>query len=200
MSSTMTTLTATSASVTISGKKYPYARRWAGRRQLPLDGYMAFDTETEVVDLKREVPRLALASASAGDKDSCLVHPEDVGKFVLTHKAMHWVCHHSAFDFWVIERHLPESAEKQALQAWWAIVSNNRLHDSMLLDMVVRLAKHDSYPDPRNLAVVAKQYAALKISKDDPYRTRYGEIIGKDWETVEDGFFSYAVKDAIVTP
>jgi hypothetical protein len=193
------TLTAAGTVVTISGKDYPYARRWAGRRLLPLDAYMAFDTETEVVDLQREVPRLALASASAGDTDNCLVHPDDVGTFILAHKGLHWICHNAAFDFWVVERHLCERGEKQALQAWWDIVSNIRLHDSMLLDALVRLARDDSYPKMRDLAVVAKLYAGMEISKDDPFRTRYGEIIGMDWETVEDGFFSYAVKDAIVT-
>jgi hypothetical protein len=193
------TLTAAGTVVTISGKDYPYARRWAGRRLLPLDGYLAFDTETEVVDLNREVPRLALASASAGERDSCLVHPDDLAKFILAHKGLHWICHKAAFDFWVLVRHLRERGEEQALQAWWGIVSRNRLHDSMLLDALVRLARDDSYPKMRDLAVVAKQYVGMEISKDDPYRTRYGEIIGMDWETVEDGFFSYAIKDAIVT-
>jgi hypothetical protein len=39
----------------------------------------------------------------------------------------------------------------------------------------------------------------MEISKDDPYRERYGEIIGQDWAEVEEGFFSYAIKDPIVT-
>src|SRR5262249_27639663 len=38
----------------------------------------------------------------------------------------------------------------------------------------------------------------LAISKDDPYRRRYGEIIGQDWGKVEKGFFDYAIKDVIV--
>src|SRR5262249_7320811 len=53
--------------------------------------------------------------------------------------------------------------------------------------------------DPRNLAIIAREYAGLEITKDDPYRKRYGEIIGKAWGEVEPGFLSYAVKDAIVT-
>src|SRR5262245_20420849 len=181
----------TRAAVTISGKRCPYERRWSGRRLLPADGYLAFDTETEVVDLRREVPRLALASASAGEGESCLIHPDDVGTFVLAHKGLHLVAHNSAFDFWVIEAHLRGRCEEEAVRAWWEIAARNRLHDSMLLDMLVRLARDDSYPDPRNLAVVAGAYAGLSISKDDPYRVRYGEIIGKAWGTVEQGFFEY---------
>ena len=52
---------------------------------------------------------------------------------------------------------------------------------------------------PRNLADVGQQYAGMEISKEDPFRMRYGEIIGVDWAGVEDGFFEYAVKDVIVT-
>lgn len=195
----MKTLITARAVATIGGKEFPYSRRWGGRRLLPADGYLAFDTETEVVDLKRQVPRLALASASAGEGESCLVHPDDLGRFVLAHRGMRWVCHNAAFDFWVVAEHLRVRGEDQALKAWWEIAGRNRLHDSMLLDALLRLAKDDSYPDPRDLAVVAREYAGLTISKDDPYRMRYGEIIGKDWERVEEGFFDYAIKDALAT-
>src|SRR5262245_15427908 len=113
------------SAVTISGKEYPYDRRWAGRRLLPADGYMAFDMETEVVNLKSEIPRVALAAASAGEKDSCLVHPGDLAGFVLAHQHLHWVCHHAAFDFWVVERHLRERGEEKARQAWWKVAESN---------------------------------------------------------------------------
>src|SRR5262249_50491799 len=187
------------ATVTISGQEYSYVRRWQGERLLPADGYLAFDSETEVVDLKRQLPRIALASASAGDKNSCLIHPDDVGRFVLAHKGLHFVCHNAAFDFWVVEDHLRQRGEEQARAAWWDIVTRNCLHDSMLLDMLVRLARDDSYPDMRDLAVVARDYAGLEGSKDDPHPLRYGEILGKDWSEVEKGFFDYALRDAIVT-
>jgi hypothetical protein len=185
--------------VAVNGRTYPYGRRWRGARLLPADGYLAFDTETDLVDLKRQVPRPALAAASAGEASSCLVHPDDLGRFVLAHKTLHWICHNAAFDFWVVEQHLRQVGEEQARRAWWAIAAGNRLHDSMLLDVLVRLARDDSYPTPRDLAVVARQYAGLEVSKDDPYRLRYGEILGKDWSTVDGGFFDYAVKDALVT-
>jgi hypothetical protein len=195
----MDTLLAPQATVKICGREYPYNRRWSNGHLLPVDGYLAFDTETEVVDLKIQIPRLALASASAGANNSCLIHPDDVGRFILAHKGLHIVCHHAAFDFWVMENHLRLRGEEQARQAWWDIAAKNRLHDSMLLDMLVRLARDDTYPDPRDLAVVAKSYAGLEIAKDDPYRMRYREIIGKDWYKVEQGFFDYGIRDAIAT-
>jgi site-specific DNA-methyltransferase (adenine-specific) len=186
--------------VCISGKEFPYIRRWTGQSLLPADSsYLAFDTETEVVDLNREIPRLALACASTSDRASCLIHPDDIGSFILAHQSLQFVCHHTAFDFWVVEQHLRKRGEDQALSAWWEIVESNRLHDSMLLDMLVRLAIDDEFPRPRNLAVVAKEYANLDISKEDPYRLRYVEIIDKDWSSIESGFFEYAIKDPIVT-
>jgi hypothetical protein len=195
----MTTAVTTQSRVIISGKEYAYRRRWRGERLLPADGYLAFDTETDLVDLSRHIPRPALAAASAGEASSCLVHPDDLGRFVLAHKALHWVCHNAAFDFWVVEQHLRHLGEEQARRAWWGVAAGNRLHDSMLLDVLVRLARDDSYPTPRDLAAVARHYAGLEICKDDPYRLRYGEILGKDWSAVDGGFFDYAVKDALVT-
>jgi hypothetical protein len=184
--------------VTISGKVYPYCPRWRGER-LGAHPWLAFDTETDLVDLKRDIPRLALASASAGERASCLIHPDDVGAFVLTHKDLRWASHNVSFDFWVVEAHLRRRGEEQARQAWWDLAASNRLHDLMLLDMLFRLAQDDTYPRPRNLEVVAREYAGLEVDKEDPYRKRYGEVLGKDWSEVEPGFFEYAIRDAIVT-
>jgi DNA adenine methylase len=193
-------LLATTAAVAISGKVFLYERRWSGQRFGPVGGFVSFDTETELIpdDPAAPPPRLALASAAAGDQ-AALIHPDDVGAFVLAHRDLRFVGHNSDFDFWVVERHLRERGEAEALAGWWAIADEGRLHDSMLLDMLVRLARDDSFPEPRGLDVVAHEYAGLAIDKNDPYRMRYREIIGKDWGTVEPGFFSYAVRDAIAT-
>jgi hypothetical protein len=184
--------------VTVGGRDHPY-RRWAGERLAPADGYLAFDTETEVVDLRRQIPRLALASASAGAQVNRLIHPDDVGAFLLAHRGLRFVGHNVGFDFWVVEDHLRRRGAEEARRAWWAVAEDGRLHDSMLLDMLLRLARDDSFPEPRNLAVVALQYGGLEVDKDDPYRLRYGETLGRDWAEVEEGFFRYAVKDALVT-
>jgi hypothetical protein len=195
----MAALLTAQAVVTIDGRQYPYIRRWSGERFLPRDGYLAFDTETEVVDLKQYIPGLALASASAGDDANCVIHPDDVGKFILAHRRLHFICHNAAFDFWVLAEHLRRRGEDESLRAWWEAAAQNRLHDWMLLDMLVRLARDDGYPDPRDLAAVARHYTGMHITKDSPYRIRYGEIIGKDWADVEEGYFEYGVKDAVVT-
>src|SRR5262249_32814804 len=55
---------------------------------------------------------------------------------------------------------------------------------------------------PGNLGEVAADYTTLRISKDDPYRERFGELIGlseEDWAYVDPGFFEYAIRDAVAT-
>jgi hypothetical protein len=183
--------------VTINGNAYPYISRWSGQRLLPADGYLALDTKTEVVNWKRAIPRLALAAASADTKVSCLIHPDDVGTFVIAHRHLHLVAHDAAVAFWAIEEMLRRRGEEAARRAWWRIAEDNRLHDPQLLDVLVRLAVEDTLPTPRDLATVAREYAGLVLDADDPFRTQYGEVIGADWSLVHPGFFTHSITHAI---
>lgn len=178
--------------------EFSYSVPWDGQ-PLTAGGYVAVDTETEALTASHEIPRLALASASAGGQANCLIHPDQLGEFVLAHAGAHFVFHNVAFDFWVVDRHLLECDQEAARRAWWEACDQNRMHDTMLLDMLIELARQDSDPRPRDLAAVGARYARLELRKDDPYRTRYAETIGMDWADLEEGFFSYAVKDAIAT-
>jgi hypothetical protein len=182
------------ASVTISGRQYVYFV-WDG--QTLTGAVLGFDTETALI-VPGEVPPLALASASSG-VERCLIHPDRVGEFILLHRDRHLVFHNVAFDFWTVTEHLAASDEPESLGVWWDIAEADRMHDTMLLDELIRLARTDAYPRARDLGVVALEYAGLEIDKDDPFRLRYGEIIGRDWATVERGFFDYAIKDPIAT-
>ena len=69
----------------------------------------------------------------------------------------------------------------------------------MILDALIRLARHDDEPVNRSLGVLAKAFRRWEIDKEDPYRLRYAELIGQDWDRAEEGFFTYAIKDAIAT-
>src|SRR5262249_34894659 len=158
-------------------------RPW-DRHALTNRGYLAFDTETEVLNQDRQVPRLALATVSAGDTCSAVIHPDQVGRFILAHPRARFVFHNVAFDFWVIDRHLKERGEEQARGAWWDACEANRMHDTMILDQLIELARRDTNLRPRNLAEVGKNYARMEISKEDPYRMRFGELIGVDWLSV----------------
>jgi hypothetical protein len=194
----MTTATLAGETVTISDEVFSYQKGWNGR-QLTVRGYLAFDTETEVLTERHQVPRLALAAVSAGNDANVLIHPDQVGAFILSHPTTRFIFHNCAFDFAVVDRHLTERGEHEARQAWWAACDRNRMSDTMLLDQLIELAKHDTHPRERDLAVLGQLYARLEISKDDPYRLRYGEIIGVDWNEVDEGFFRYAIKDPVVT-
>jgi hypothetical protein len=194
----MSPMLAAPSVVALGDRRYVYQKPWDGR-PLTVHGYLAFDTETEVPPDDLTVPRLALAAACAGGDASGLVHPDQLGAFILAHPRARWVFHHVAFDFWVVDRHLRDRGEGEARRAWWDACDSNRMSDTMLLDQLIELARRDADPRPRDLAAVGQLYARLEITKDDPYRERYGEILGKDWAEVEEGFFAYAIKDPIVT-
>src|SRR5207248_4695420 len=106
-----------------------------------------------------------------------LIHPDRLGHFIRVHRDRHVVTFNAAFDFWVVYRHLKLCGDSEALECWWEIADRGRLHDLMILEALVRLARTDAYPSPRDLGIVAKEYGELAINKDDPYRLRYAEII-----------------------
>jgi len=189
--------------VEISEFRFPY-RRWVPGQRVS-GRLIAIDTETAPIE-DHEVPPLALAVASDG-RQHVLIHPEDVGQFLLTNSQSEFVCHNAGFDFWVTHKHLAETGEVDALESWVRVVKERRLHDTMLLDILLRLARGESANnedesrgvEPRNLAVVVNDYTGMEISKEDPYRLRFGELIDCDWDTADPGFFQYAIKDAICT-
>jgi hypothetical protein len=189
--------------VVIGWLSFQYTRWRPGDR---LTGQIiALDTETAAI-VEQEIPPLALAAASDGVRH-VLVHADDLGAFVLEHKDQQFVAHHASYDYWVVQQHLRLRGETEALQAWTQLVVDRRLHCSMLLDVLIRLAEGDgadSQDDdrplfPRDLGEVTLDYTGLAVSKDDPYRLRFGEIIGADWEQVDPNFFAYAIKDPIAT-
>jgi hypothetical protein len=189
---------------------------WAGQqlrstRECPL----ALDTETEWMEDPRRIPRLALAVASDG-RTHVVIHPDRLGAFLLLHKHAYFVGHNVPFDFWVIDERLKQRSEAEARRVLWDACDQGRLLDTQTLDMLLQLAtgkfrkvgdakKGKAKDDntkiyPGNLAEVAADFTALRISKDDPYRGRFGELIGlseEDWAHVDPGFFEYAVRDAL---
>jgi hypothetical protein len=170
-------------------------RVWSG--EVLAGATIALDTETSLIE-GVQIPTLALASASSGT-EHVLIHPDQLGRFLLAHQDRDIVFQNVAFDFWVICEHLKARGEAEALACWWDLADGDRLHDTMILDMLLRLALTDAYPSPRDLAIIAAEYSGLEISKSDPYRLRYAEIIGADWAAVDPGFFEYGIKDPVAT-
>lgn len=198
-----------------NGNTYNYHLPWDGRTRLRggLDNAIAFDTETEALsdralDRHFEVPRVALATVSIGSH-SYFLHPAQLPAWVKMHRGEHLVGQNVRFDFWVVDKYLRAAGDAEALEAWWEFPTAHRLHDTLLLDQLIRLAqgvgtavysKDDSSLSRRNLAEIAADYVGVEVDKQDPYRMRYGELLGlPSWEGVDEGFFDYAIRDAVVT-
>jgi len=162
--------------------------KWSGEQLGPEVG---LDCETTLIE-GFELPTLVLVSVSDGQK-TFILKPGQLEQFLQLHRDRSFVCHHAAFDFRVVEKSLPDS------KLWWSIAEAGRLHDTMILDQLIGLAEADTYPRPRNLGQVAKQWARMELNKDDPFRLRYAELLRKDWSSAEEGFFTYAAKDAEAT-
>lgn len=180
--------------VTIGPDTFPYSI-WEGEE---LDSPLAFDTETEVIeDLHRQVPRMVLGTASDGER-SVIFSPEDLPRFIETHIEHEWTGHNLAFDFWVVHSELERQSSPSGML--WEMLDDNQFVDTMLFDMLIRLARHDAYPSPRNLAVVASEYGnVLGINKNDPWRMRYGELLGTPLDRFPTEALDYAISDAIAT-
>ena len=182
--------------ITMNGRTYQFSI-WRGE-QLP-DCLLAFDTETAAI-VGKETPPLALATVCGDAGSSFFIHPDTLPQFIDQHHRANWCCHNATFDFWVTAQHL--QSDPQTLATWWDIAGCGRLYCTMLADQLIKLARIDAEPINRDLGVVARTYCDLHVDKTDPYRLRYGELIGRpvtDWEKVEPGFWSYAACDPIAT-
>ena len=164
-----------------------------------LGGLVCLDCETTLIE-KDEIPSLIMLAASDGIRHF-VVQARDLVGFVQQHSDRHVVFHNAAFDFWVVRRRLDGSKALPIRRDWDRMLKEDQFHDTMLLDRLLRIAGTDpgTGVGPRDLAKVAARYAQLELSKDDPYRTRYGEIRGKCLTTVDPGFIEYGIKDAIAT-
>ena len=182
--------------IELGGQPYCFSI-WQGE-QLP-DQLLAYDCETAAIQ-GSETPELALATVY-GDQGSCyFIHPDQLGQFIRHHAQAYWCCHNATFDFWVTAQAL--QADPAALASWWDIAGDARLYCTMLGDALIRLAKIDSEPINRDLGKVAAEYCGLQIDKADPFRLRYGELIGLPaaaWPDTQPGFWTYAACDPIAT-
>jgi hypothetical protein len=187
----------------LGGLRFRYEIGWSGQ---PLRGrHIAVDTETALAD-GPEIPKLALISVSDGRRH-VLLHPKDLAEFILAHHDRNLIFQNCAFDYWVVHKLLQDRNDVSALATWRRFLEGRRIHDTMLLDMLLRLAGDGESAVageggeivPRSLEMIARDCLGVVIDKSNPYRTRFGELIGKDWEEVDPGFWTYAIADSIVT-
>jgi DNA polymerase family A len=182
--------------IDLEGRAHEFAI-WDGQ-QLP-DRLLAYDTETGLIQ-GNEIPQLALATVHGDQGSSYFIHLQQLPRFITQHSQAYWCCHNAVFDFWVTAQALQSNS--RALAAWWDAVGDGRLCCTMLLDCLIRLAQSDAEPINRDLGTVAAEYCRLEIDKQDPFRTRYGELVdlpASAWKDTDPGFWQYAAKDSIAT-
>jgi hypothetical protein len=165
---------------------------------------LGIDTETVLIQSKSHSPRMVLAGVSDGETN-LILRPSEVDAFLAAHSDHVFVAHNAAFDFWVLSEHT---------HRMWNIVESNRLHDTMYLDMLIRLAtglgearigSDEGKLFPQGLGKLCTQHAkdlqlSYDVDKESPYRLRFGELLlEEDWSKVDSGFFEYAAADPYAT-
>jgi DNA polymerase I-like protein with 3'-5' exonuclease and polymerase domains len=189
---------------------------------------MALDVETERIPPYRPlkegedvnevpacpltIPKLSIGMAFDGKK-LVLIHPSDMTKFVAKHNSTAWVGHNIQFDWHVISRH----CGKATTEDLYKLGDNNLLADSMILDMLLQLgtgkyrkfgaiarAGDKARMYPTTLGVLSEEWKCGELDKTDPYRLRFGELIGLSKQQIDEhpeaaNFFAYALKDVIAT-
>lgn len=180
--------------VVVGGRTYEY-RQWDGE-QLS-SALLSIDTETRLCEYGK-VPELAIGQVFDGES-VYLIPPDVMGPFIRQHRSAAYICHNASFDWHVVYKHFLKN-DRSAAVVWLSVVDEDRLSDTMLLDQLVRIAYGSKNPVPRNLSLVAQHWAdATEVDKDDPWRLRYGEIIGEDWRDVDSAAWEYAAIDPIAT-
>lgn len=186
------------------GSTYYCCSEWDGQA-LPYPKWVGFDCETELIrrDDSTHVPKLALLTHYDDQGGVYFIHPDRLAEWVLQMKGKHLVGHNVAFDFWVIVKHLQEQEDWQSLELWWNCANEGMLHDTMILERLIALAHSDEHPgNYQSLDKLAKKYLGITLNKQDPYRLRFGELIGHpadSWHDFDCGFFKYAIADSICT-
>ena len=179
-----------------------YTMGW--NKQVFSSPVLSLDTETVLIESKNKSPKMVLATVSDGET-TIVLRPHEIDSFLAAHTSHIFVFHNASFDFWVLEEHTHRV---------WNLVESNRMHDTMYLDMLVRLANglgesrvgsSEGLMLPKNLGMLATEYAkeiklSFAIDKKSDYRLRFGELLLiDDWSKADKGFFEYAAGDTIAT-
>ena len=169
-----------------------------------------------VKDLSVEIPELVLASVTDDGEKAYILKRDQIHFFLEEHRDKEYVLHNSVFDFWVIEKWLAGSYKRESLyldtweavhRFWWNLFSSGKVHDTLLLDRLVRIARGDGEAggggvESRNLKRVSNEYAPFisgEVDKDSPYRENFQDLLGACWSFTDPGFFNYAAIDCLAT-
>ena len=168
---------------------------WKGQH-LKCDGAFGFDTETTMIE-PGQIPELIVLTFS-DNKRSYIVSPDMVGAWVemIYLSGCNIVAHNVAFDYHVVFAALKYVEE---VQMWKAMVEQNKVWDTMILDFLVRLAngEEDGPLRPKSLSDLSEHYLSVKLDKT--LQTEWSKFLGQPMENIPDEYFAYALKDSAVT-
>jgi DNA polymerase I-like protein with 3'-5' exonuclease and polymerase domains len=166
--------------------------------------YVAFDTETYLIEPGKLAPRLVCTSVCYDLSSPVLLFDradsEDVLKLLLEDKDVILVGHNVAFDMGVICANYP-----QLFPLVWEAYKQDRVRDTYIRAQLRSIALGRFSFDPElgklpswSLSELAEQYLGVELDKNT-WRLRYSELDGSPVEEWPEGAKDYAKEDARVT-
>lgn len=161
---------------------------------------LACDTETERFTPGRQAPPLVcLTWASPGTEPQILGAADAVAWFVETIKRQDvlWVGHNVAYDMAVMAEAC-RVAGVDVLPWIFRAYVENRVTDTMWRQKLADIARGRYRTRPYDLGAVGRNHG-YPVNKDDPWRTRYGELRGIPVDQWPADARAYALDDAAAT-
>lgn len=157
----------------------------------------AIDTETTLAGNREPIPRLvSVAFANDRGVEILAAHDPRLRSYVIGAYAGHVVAANHPFDAFVLWRALgPE---------FWPVLrdalAGGRVHDVLTREKYIDIAAGEHRRrGPYNLGAVAVRRAGWRIDKSDPWRRRYGALLGRPISEWPEAALAYAQLDALAT-
>lgn len=156
---------------------------------------IALDTETTLATNAEPVPRL-VSVAVATNEGVQLYAAHDPWQSVVAEAFYRGVCFANApFDVHVLLRACPE-----LLSLIVDAYEHDRVHDVLTREKLIDIAEGQHRKRGKyNLGAVAQRRAGVDVDKSDPWRLRYGELLGKPLSSWPAEARTYAERDATAT-
>lgn len=100
--------------------------------------------------------------AASDGKKQLTIAPANLGDFILAHRKVPVIFHDAAQTFWSIYDYLTETDQSKAANVWLKRLRNRSMHDTMMLDMLVKLANDPSAErEPAKLEEIAGEHLVV---------------------------------------
>lgn len=177
--------------VKFGDKNYPI-EIWTGQQIKPASGFIAVDTETELVANWTETPRMV--TLQAFDGQTCwYVSPENAEPFMESIKDIDLVFHNFSFDCDVLCRVVNNK------DYFYDRIEADKIWDTSILYRLWHLAKNGWVPFQYNLALLSQDYLNEELPKDDHLRLTWGDYLDKPIDNIPADMLEYGAKDVLAT-